>query len=276
MSGLPEYLRGAADLHVHSAPDIVPRRYDDIDLAREMSAGGFGAILLKSHVAPTAARAHLTRKVVPGIKVFGGLVLNDYVGGFNVAAVRVALEMGAKEIWMPTKSAHNHKVHHKEHGGLSVFDAHGQLRHDVQAIVRLIANADVILGTGHISPEEANSLIRFAHTEGVSKILVTHPEWGPTYYTPALQRELTVFGAIFERCFVSTTHRCGHVPFATIENAIADAGVNSTILASDLGQPDTPPPVEGMIEFAERMRAAGFSQEDLRRMMVTHPRHLLE
>ncbi|MBM3753140.1 MAG: hypothetical protein FJW38_04075 [Acidobacteria bacterium] len=276
MSGLPEYLRGAADLHVHSAPDVVARRYDDIDLAREMAAAGFGAILLKSHSAPTSARAYLTRKVVPEIKVFGGLVLNDTIGGFNVSAVRAALAVGAKEIWMPTHSAHNHKVHHKEHGVLSVFDGHGELRHDVQSIVRLIANADAILGTGHISPEEASALIRFAHTEGVSKILVTHPEWGATYYTPALQRELTVFGAIFERCFVSTTHRCGHVPFATIENAIADVGVNSTILTSDLGQPDTPPPAEGMIEYAERMRAAGFTQDDVRRMMVTHPRHLLE
>ena len=35
MNGLPEYLRGAVDLHVHSSPDVVPRRFDDIELARE-------------------------------------------------------------------------------------------------------------------------------------------------------------------------------------------------------------------------------------------------
>ncbi len=45
---------------------------------------------------------------------------------------------------------------------------------------------------------------------------------------------------MFERCFVSTTHRCGYTPFATIENAIADIGVASTVLSTDLGQPDPP------------------------------------
>ena len=276
MSGLPEYLRGAADLHVHSAPDVVPRRFDDIDLAREAARGGFSALLLKNHFVPTMDRAYLAGKIVPEIAVHGGIVLNDSVGGFNVAAVEVALQLGAREVWMPTKSAHNHKVREGGHGGLTVFDAHGEIRHHVKEIVILLGHSNAILGTGHLSPEEGAALIRYAYMQGVRRMVVTHPEWGPTFYSIELQKDLAHYGVMFERCFVSTTARCGSVPMETILKAVSDVGVESTVLASDLGQPDTPPPVEGMTLFAEQIRAAGFSTDDVRRMMVVNPLHLLE
>ena len=276
MSGLPEYLRGAADLHVHSAPDIVPRRFDDIDLAREAARAGFSALLLKNHFVPTMDRAYLARKMVPEIAVHGGIVLNDSVGGFNAAAVEVALQLGAREVWMPTKSAHNHKVREGGHGGLTVFDAHGEIRHHVKEIVILLGHSNAILGTGHLSPEEGAALIRYAYMQGVRRMVVTHPEWGPTFYSIELQKDLAHYGVMFERCFVSTTARCGSVPMETILKAVSDVGVDSTVLASGLGQPDTPPPVEGMTLFAEQIRAAGFSADDVRRMMVVNPLHLLE
>ena len=276
MSGLPEYLRGAADLHVHSAPDIVPRRFDDIDLAREAARAGFSALLLKNHFVPTMDRAYLARKMVPEIAVHGGIVLNDSVGGFNAAAVEVALQLGAREVWMPTKSAHNHKVREDGHGGLTVFDAHGEIRHHVKEIVILLGHSNAILGTGHLSPEEGAALIRYAYMQGVRRMVVTHPEWGPTFYSIELQKDLAHYGVMFERCFVSTTARCGSVPMGTILKAVSDVGVESTVLASGLGQPDTPPPVEGMTLFAEQIRAAGFSADDVRRMMVVNPLHLLE
>ena len=276
MSGLPEYLRGAADLHVHSAPDVVPRRFDDIDLAREAARGGFSVLLLKNHFVPTMDRAYLAGKIVPEIAVHGGIVLNDSVGGFNVAAVEVALQLGAREVWMPTKSAHNHKVREGGHGGLTVFDAHGEIRHHVKEIVILLGHSNAILGTGHLSPEEGAALIRYAYMQGVRRMVVTHPEWGPTFYSIELQKDLAHYGVMFERCFVSTTARCGSVPMETILKAVSDVGVDSTVLASGLGQPDTPPPVEGMTLFAEQIRAAGFSADDVRRMMVVNPLHLLE
>ena len=59
------------------------------------------------------ARVSVSR-MVPDVHVYGGLVLNDTVGGLNTAAVRLAVSMGAKEIWMPTRSAENHRRHHAE------------------------------------------------------------------------------------------------------------------------------------------------------------------
>ena len=177
---------------------------------------------------------------------------------------------------MPTKSAHNHKVREGGHGGLTVFDAHGEIRHHVKEIVILLGHSNAILGTGHLSPEEGAALIRYAYMQGVRRMVVTHPEWGPTFYSIELQKDLAHYGVMFERCFVSTTARCGSVPMGTILKAVSDVGVESTVLASGLGQPDTPPPVEGMTLFAEQIRAAGFSADDVRRMMVVNPLHLLE
>lgn len=276
MSRLPDYLEGAVDLHVHSAPDIDRRRFDDLELARAAKDAGVGAILIKSHQNSTVERAWLVSRCVPGIRVHGGLVLNETVGGLNPAAVRLALALGARQIWMPTRSSRNHREYHGQPGGISILDGQGKLLTAVEEILDSMARSDAILGTGHLSPEETSVLIDAALSRDLSKILVTHPEWGPTYHSCAAQKELAERGNIFfERCFVSTTHLCGHVPFETIERAIIETGIDHTILSTDLGQPETPPPAEGLRLYAERLRATGFSVDQIRCMMQANPERLL-
>jgi hypothetical protein len=276
MSLLPDFLEGAIDLHVHSSPDVDQRRFDDIELAREAARSGMDAILIKSHQNSTVERAFLVSRIVPEIRVYGGLVLNETVGGLNPSAVRLAVSMGAREIWMPTRSAQNHRRYHDLSGGISVLDADGQLVSAAEEILQAMAGSNCILGTGHLSPQESSVLIRRAAALGIKKVLVTHPEWAPTFYSCEAQKELSARGnVVFERCFVSTTHRCGFVPFETIERAISDVGVGTTVLSTDLGQPDTPPPVEGLRLYAERLRSTGFSVDDIRQMMQTNPAQLL-
>jgi hypothetical protein len=276
LSLLPDYLEGAVDLHVHSAPDVDKRRFSDLDLASSAKDAGMGAVLIKSHQNSTVERAWLVSQCVPGIRVYGGLVLNETVGGLNLAAVRLALELGARQVWMPTRSARNHRLYHGQPGGITILDEQGKLLTVVEEILLAMAKSDCILGTGHLSPQETSVLIDAAQKLGGSKILVTHPEWGPTYHSWEAQKELaTRAGVFFERCFVSTTHLCGCVPFETIERAIIETGVGRTILSTDLGQPETPPPAEGMRLYAERLRSAGFSVDQIRTMMQANPERLL-
>src|SRR5919106_4006491 len=70
---------GVIDMHVHSHPDVFGRNMDDIDVAQLAKSKGMRGILLKNHVSETASRAALVMKVVPGIEVFGGIVLNKAV-----------------------------------------------------------------------------------------------------------------------------------------------------------------------------------------------------
>jgi len=273
---LPDFLEGAVDLHVHSAPDIDVRRYNDLELAREAARAGMGAILIKSHQNSTVERAWIVSQCVPGIRVFGGLVLNDTVGGLNPAAVDLAVKMGARQVWMPTRSARNHRRHENLPGGISALDEAGRLIPAAEEILSILADSHCILGTGHLSPQESFALIERARALGIRKILVTHPEWEPTFLSLQQQKALAAGGDVmFERCFVSTTHRCGFVPFETIEQAIIDTGVENTILSTDLGQPDTPPPVDGFRQYAARLRSTGFSVDDIRRMMQANPERML-
>lgn len=273
---LPGYLEGAIDIHLHSSPDIDPRRFTDIELAQEAARAGMGAILIKSHLASTVERAFLVSQIVPGIRVYGGIVLNHPVGGFNPSAVEVALKLGARQVWMPTRSARNHRLAHGLEGGLSIFGDSGEIRPEVDEILRLVAAAGCILGTGHLSPEETFALVQRARELSVARVLITHPEWSVTSFSVDEQRHLAAFGQVmFERCFVSTTHRCGFTPLAVISEAIAGVCVATTILSTDLGQPDTPPPAEGLRIYADALRSCGFSPDDLRAMMRDNPELLL-
>jgi hypothetical protein len=156
------------------------------------------------------------------------------------------------------------------------LDASGALVPAARAILEAVAESDGMVSTGHLSPREAVVLIRQAKECGVRKVLVTHPEWAPTFYPVPLQKELALLGIVwFERCFVSTTHLCGCVPFGVIEQAIVEVGVETTVLSTDLGQPQTPPPAEGMRLYAERLKSSGFSVEQIRKMMCTNPAHLV-
>src|SRR5579863_357426 len=86
-SGQENPLAGVIDIHVHSAPDSVPRSIDAIDLARMAKSRGMRGLVLKNHYEPTASLAYVVRKEVPGIEVFGGVDLNLSVGGMNPSAV---------------------------------------------------------------------------------------------------------------------------------------------------------------------------------------------
>ena len=89
-----EALEGGYDLQVHVAPDVIARLIDDLDLAREFLAGGLKGFVLKSHYFPTAERAAVVTKAVPGILACGAITLNHSVGGLNPVAVELAGRSG--------------------------------------------------------------------------------------------------------------------------------------------------------------------------------------
>ena len=78
-----ECLQGAYDLQVHVAPDVIERRIDDVDLAKEFLSKGLSGFVLKSHYFPTAERAQVVCRAVPGIKAYGAITLNHSIGGLN-------------------------------------------------------------------------------------------------------------------------------------------------------------------------------------------------
>ena len=80
-------LSGVIDLHVHAGPDVRERKMTAAALVRAARATGMRALLIKNHHTGTAPVAAALRETVPGIEVFGGLALNEWVGGLNPGAV---------------------------------------------------------------------------------------------------------------------------------------------------------------------------------------------
>ncbi len=266
-------LDGAIDLHVHCAPDTRPRKTTAHELLRAAREAGMRGLLLKNHDTPTTAMAAVLAASEPDIHVFGGLVLNEAVGGFNPSAVDTAIRMGAKQIWMPTHCAAQERAFRgKARSGLRAHDG-AFFDSAIADIVKLVAEADIILGSGHLAPRETLALVALARDAGCRKFLVTHPEIDFVQMPVAMQREIAARGVYFERCYARKGFA---LDWDGLAASIRAVGVESTVLATDLGQPENPDPVSGLWEVKRRFAERGFRESELRRMMCENPARLLD
>lgn len=291
-------IEGALDLHIHSAPDVLPRKMDDLELARRFMERGLAGYCLKSHYFCTAERASLVNLQYPGFRAMGGIVLNSSVGGLNPAAVELAAISGARIIWMPTcdssyeqehvfgKNADTRKklpfwakivIDLNEQNircpTVTLLDENGVLRQEVSDILRIAARRRVAIATGHISHEETFALAEEAKRLGVERIIITHVTFPTTFYTVEEQKRLVDCGAYMEHC--ATTHLLNKVDFDTVVEQIKVIGPERVILSTDLGQPANPYPDEGLLDFAQRLYQAGFSASDIRMMAVDNPNQMV-
>lgn len=276
-----EICNGAIDMHIHSYPDLIPRKLNDIEVARQAKEAGMRAILLKNHFESTVGRADIVQNIIgKGIKVFGGCVLNYAVGGINPEAVDVAIKLGAKEIWMPTIDSENHilkmKTKKNNNKGICILNKKGKLTPSVYNVLKLISKSEVILGTGHLSTREIIILVKEAHKMGIEKILITHPEWWLIDMNLDLQLELSKEGAYFERCIYFLTEKGDKKgTFSTIAESIRKVGVESTVLATDFGQEFNPSPILGLVWYIRNMLKLGFKPKELDVMLKRNPSALL-
>lgn len=284
-----ELVRGAYDLHVHSGPDVMPRRIDDIDLARRFLQVGLAGYVIKSHYVPTAERAAVVRAAVPGVQVLGSLTLNRAVGGLNPLAVEIAAREGARIVWLPTVDAANERKHleHVSPGAklpywarlqremreagfdvppVEVVSSDGQVVPELRAVLRIIARHNLVLATGHLGRDEIFAVVRAAREEGVRFIVVTHPDFPSQALPVEDQVALADMGAYMEHCF--TPLYSGKVAWETAFAHIRAVGPERVVLSTDLGQPDNPPVEDGLALFADRLLQAGFSEDEIRTMAV--------
>lgn len=273
-------LKGVIDMHVHASPDVYPRKWNELELVRKAKSAGMKGVLLKSHHTLTADRGWLLRKMVRKINIFGGLVLNlPSCGGLNPKAVETAIKFGAKEIWMPTISA-NHHISNKKEGdtkqGITISTGNGKVPTNLMDILELIATNDIILGTGHLSPQESKVLVKLAKDHGVEKILVTHPEWELVSMPIKLQRDLVRKNAMIEHCYYATTGKGGSLNIQKIANQIKYVGAENCIISTDLGQANNPSPIRGMKDYIKALMKYGISEREINIMTKKNPSKLLE
>ncbi len=265
-------LDGLIDLHVHTSPDVRPRRLDDVEQALLARASGASALLLKSHIFPTMDRARLAEQGAPGLRVFGGIVLNESVGGLNPGAVEHAANLGARIVWMPTLDAANHRARSGRRGGIALMrDGRPDAR--LREIAMIVARHDLALATGHISPEEILTLVPLAFEAGVRRVVITHPEHAIVGLSIGDQaRLLAEYPVIFERCYAHPGADGHYLENAAANlEAVRELGVDSTYLSTDCGQVENTPWDEAWRRIHRSFLAAGGDETDFVHMTQTVP-----
>jgi hypothetical protein len=271
-------LDGVIDIHAHTSPDSVPRSIDSIDLARLAESRGMRAIVFKNHYEPTADVAYLVHKVVPGIQAFGGIDLNLSVGGMNPAAVeKMALTTGqlGKVVWMATYDTRAQVEVSKENRPSVEISRNGELLPETKAVIATIAKYNLVMATGHNSPEEDLLLIAEARRQGITHIVVTHPMMTPIHMSIAQMQQSAAQGAYLEFVYNGLIGKSKEYDFADYAKAIRAIGVEHCILSSDMGQPANPLHPDGLQQFFEGMRKQGFTQAEIDQMSKANPARLL-
>lgn len=258
----PNNLKGLIDIHIHTSPDIKPRICNDFEIARLASEANMSAIVIKSHIESTASRAKLVDNVYP-IDVFGGITLNNAIGGINPEAVEVCAKLGGKIVWLPTV----------DFKALST-GFFNNFADELNEIYNIISQNDMIFATGHLNPESILQVIDDACSCGVNKIIVNHPLTSVVGASIEEQKEMSKH-ALLEHCFVACMPKHDNLDIHKIYDAIMEVGYNNCILASDFGQAHNPVPILGFSIFVDKLRCMGISENEINHMCCVNPKKLL-
>ncbi|HTU02908.1 MAG TPA: DUF6282 family protein, partial [Candidatus Sulfotelmatobacter sp.] len=143
-------------------------------------------------------------------------------------------------------------------------------------VLKLIAEADIILATGHQSVREIKIVVDAALAAGVRKILINHPELWLIGMSIEDQCALAAKGAMLEMCIRSVTARAkeGLTP-TLLADQIKGVGAQSVVMATDFGQTDSPPAPEGLCRYIGHMLDCGIPAADIEAMTKANPARLL-
>lgn len=279
---MKDILKDIFDMHVHAAPDVIPRRHTDFDLVDEAVMAGARGIVLKSHQGSTVERAYLCnlyRERVHGgshFTMYGGIVLNYPVGGINPAAVKSALAMGGKVVWLPTTDAMNDREQKGLSGGISVLDG-TRVSQAVTEILRMVRDNDAVLATGHLSASEIFAIADEAQRVGLKKLVITHPEYWVVGLSHEQQRTLARdYGAVLEHCYRQpgkNGHWTSNMP-DTLQ-LITEIGWEHIMPDTDGGQVVNPNWADELSDYVSYLSEHGVPNEAIWHMTRETPAKLL-
>jgi hypothetical protein len=287
-----EILQGACDIHVHTNPDVFTRMVDDVEAARGAREYGFRAIITKSHQLETASRAHFARRLVEGIDIFGCTTLDYTHGGLNPFCVDAVIKVGGKKVFMPTTDAAYHKELFGAIGGvgsyetaghitalyaeqtpLRIIDDKGELLPQVWDILKLIAEANIIVSAGHTSLEEIRVLLPACKDLGIKKVVVDHPFL--TKIPVDAQEEIAQAGAYINYAYWDICPKFFCVSLPELAAAIRRIGPERSVLSSDAGQLFNAPPAECLRTYVQMLLEEGLSPKEIRQMVCDNPAYLI-
>ena len=272
-------LIGAIDLHAHHDPDSYPRDLDAFEVVKLAKERGLRGIVLKNHWTETAGLAYLARKyATPGFEVFGAVTLDTAVGGVNPQAVRYMVDVVGNRgriVWMPTHDSEHEVRYNKESRPFVRVSRDGKLLPEVHEVITIVAQHDLALATGHVTPEETLLILRAAKAAGVKRLIVTHPLLDPQFTLMSIDqlRAAVELGAFIELTGGGVI-RDGE-PKTRALAALRAIGASHFFVGSDAGLKGRENHTDTLALAAKSLRAAGVSEGDLRAMFKDNPAFLV-
>jgi predicted metal-dependent TIM-barrel fold hydrolase len=177
---------------------------------------------------------------------------------------------------MPTHDSEHEVKYNNENRPFVSVSRKGALLPEVLEVLSLIAQNDLTLATGHVTPEEALMIIREAKKRGVQRIIVTHPLLGPqfTYMSLDQIQEAAKLGAFIEHVAGSLTRPAADR--SRVLEAIRRVGPARTFISSDSGLVGSPNHADALAQAAKALRDAGFGESDLNLMFKENPARLVK
>lgn len=284
-----ELIVDAIDLHAHVYPELSLSYHGRVtdgpwaEAAQNLKMGGF---VMKSHLWPTMERAYLLQTQFPHLRIYGSITLNSNVGGLNPWTVESAIQLGAKVLWFPTWGARFDRQHHEgkyfrrflpplsklpPENGIYLLDSSGQLKDEAKEILKMAQEADLVVGTGHISPAESLKVAEYCVKIGLGKLVFTHPI--------SLGASSQEIGQLAELgCYIELTYL--HVLLQVVKTSqlleiIREVGYQKCLLTTDAFFSWTPPAPEMLRMYLGFLHFYGLEPEVIRQMVYQNPRKLL-
>lgn len=218
-----ELLVGAIDSHVHACPVLKsnPGFFDPIEAAIDARNAGMPAIMFYDVFGWASGTSWIVNRHVPGIRAFGGYLMNSCHGGMNPRAVKTALNLGDGCRFI---SFGSHCTYHSASQESTIIDgklvpfwkAYPKFREEelsravrigledpvspeLDEILSMVAERpEVYLNSGDVSPEEVMRLLELVKRYGIRKFLISHGARGGL--TIEQQKYAASQGAFLEAC----------------------------------------------------------------------------
>lgn len=287
-----ELLAGSIDIHAHGGSEPFDRRNLETDLLKDYAKAKMRAVVIKTWYTPSASRNALLMQAmdnwkhdpelqnVEPIKLFGGITLNNSVGGLNLNAVERCLRFpGFKYVWLPMVDSYFHRklvFDDRTGGGIHILDSNGKVVAPLKDIFRICADNDLILASGHYPYKETSVVFEEARKMGVKRLEIVHPAHIHSKTTICQMKQYAkeniklMLSGLGTLCF--PLHETGPVYAAQM---IQEVGADNFVYGSDFGQIQNPPHIIGTRWMIQTLLSFGITKEEIIKIFHTNPaKHL--
>lgn len=287
-----ENLQGSIDFHLHSHM-ARGYRWNLVDMAEHAISAGMEALVIKNLYGTSQETCHIANKHLGRTFLYPSLTLGLTTGGLNPSTVDQFSKANPANriVGMPVfDSMYEVRLRGlSEEQGVAVF-RDSQPVPGLSEILKIIAERNMVLKTGHIAPAESIQLVRLARDAGVNKIVVTHATGAPVMASLEEQKEMADSGAFIEHCFIKFTpisrlrnikrfSNWEGITFADLDYlkaSLESVGAERCIAATDAGQIYNPSPLDSFIYLLHLLEELGCSTEEIKKMTRNNPRRMLD